>query len=363
MSSSKVDRPRRKRVYNVSKVKTFVRCRQQYYLRYDLPRIELDKRSELVANRPGKGLKKGTWMHALQAAYWLHKTGKGPSWEDVLEELTEEYDELFDEEKEYYGDLPTECEGLFRRYLRYYKDEDEQFQLYRMPNGKPAVEVIIEFPLDKWGIRGIYKGQIDLMVKDLEYGGVWVRDAKWVKTIPSADERMMSPQNIMYVSMLRSLGHDLRGFIYDYGRTKPPAIPYVLQSGMVTTRKNIDTDVLTYVRAIKKQHGKHWRSHARTVYKAKIQELKARETLWFDRQRMPIDGERVENGFNEFIEGCKAIVNRGAPIRSYLYNCKFNCDYHELCVARFQGLDTEHLLKSQFHIEPPRYDRELEEVN
>jgi hypothetical protein len=199
------------------------------------------------------------------------------------------------------------------------------------------------------------------LVRDLEYGGYWIRDAKWMKSIPGPDERMMSPQNIMYAWALRSLGWDIRGFIYDYGRTKPPAVPYILKNGTVTTRRNLDTDVLTYLRAIRKAHGKHWKSHARTIYKAKIKELKAREVLWFDRQRIPLDGPRMENGFKEYLEAVRQIQIRGEPVRNYIYTCKFGCSYHDPCVAAFQGLDIEHLIKSSFHVEPEKY--RVEEVN
>ncbi len=360
-SSSKPAQSNRKPVFNVSRVKTLIRCGRQYYYRYDYPREVFKKRGELVPSHPGLPLSKGSWMHELMRAHWLYTAGMGGGWEAEQQKLTDNFNRQFDEEKEIYGNLPNECDRLFKRYLRFYRADDEVFKIYHMSNGKPAVEVVIEVPLQKWGVDGLFKGKIDLMVHDLEYGGVWVRDAKWVKTIPGPDERMMSPQNIMYVWALRTLGHDIRGFIYDYGRTKPPTEPYILKSGVVTTRKNIDTDVGTYLAAIKKTHGNKWKSYVRTVYREKLRELLARETLWFDRQRIPVEGERVENGFHEFIAGCKSIINRGDPVRNYLYNCKWNCGYHEPCVAEFQGMDIKRLMRSQFVVEPERY--ELEEIN
>jgi hypothetical protein len=332
-----------------------------YSFRYDYPKLVLGKKGELQPNRLPEGLKRGGWMHLLMQAHWLEIAGIGDGWQAKQAELKEEFENLFDEEQEYYGDLPRQCSDLMTRYLRYYHDDDEKFSIVRLPKGNPAVEFVIEVPLKQFGLKGIFKGQVDILVRDLEYGGIWIRDAKWMKSIPSSDERMMSPQNIMYAWALRNLGHDIRGFIYDYGRTKPPATPYILKNGTVTTRKSIDTDVITYLRAIKKAHGKDWKKFAKTVYRPKLKELKAREVLWFDRQRIPLDGARMDNGLREYLVAVGRIQGRGEPIRNYIYNCKFTCSFHEACVSSFQGLDITNLMKKQFHVEPERYT--VEEVN
>lgn len=357
MTSKTSSRPGRQlRNFSVSKVKTAVRCEKQYYFRYIYPKEVLGKKGELVPSHSSLPLKKGSWMHDLLAEHWA-----GRSWEAKHDELSQEFNKLFWEERELFDDLPVVCNQLMRRYLRYHAEDDSKYEVARLPKGKPAIEFVIEFPLEKWGVHGNFKGRIDLLVKDLEYGGYWIRDAKWVKSIPGPDERMMSPQNIMYVAVMRLMGWDLRGFIYDYGRTKEPTVPPILQRGTVTTRKNLDTDVLTYLMQVRNAHGKKWKSYARTVYKTKIEELRGRESLWFRRERIPVDGPRIDEGFAEFIEGCKRIKKRNAYIRNYLYNCKFNCSYHEPCVASFQGMDIERLMKSQFMVEPERYS--LEEVN
>jgi len=321
----------------------------------------MGKRGELQPKRLSEGLKRGGWMHMLMEAHWKSLAGITSGWEERHEELTEEFNGLFDEEKEYYGDLPQQCGSLMTRYLKYYHDDDEKFSIVRLPKGAPAVEFTITVPLKQFGLKGVFKGQVDILVRDHEYGGIWIRDAKWMKSIPGSDERMMSPQNIMYAWALRNLGHDIRGFIYDYGRTKPPAVPYILKNGSVTMRKNIDTDYLTYMRAIRKAHGKKWKQFARTVYKPKLKELKAREVLWFDRQRIPLDGPRMDNGLREYLTAVERIQRRGEPTRNYIYNCKFSCGFHDACVASFQGLDITDLMKKNFIVEPERYT--IEEVN
>lgn len=362
-SSSKAD-PKRPRVaFNQSRVRTFLRCEKAYYFRYDYPTEVLGKPGELHPKMLSQGLRKGGWMHKLMQAYWLESVGQGDGWEALHEKLSAQWNRsMFDEERELYDDLPVECRRLMRRYLHHYRTDDELFSIVRTAKGKPAVEFVVEVPLKRYGLGDhVFKGQIDILVNDLEYGGMWIRDAKWVKSIPGPDERMMSPQNIMYVWALRKLGYDVRGFIYDYGRTKTPAVPYILQNGSVTTRKNIDTDVQSYLRAVKEAHGKSWKSYARTVYKDKLDELRARETLWFRRERIPVEGPRIKTGFDEYIIACLRILARGKPIRNYIYNCKWNCDFHEPCVAEFQGMDIDRLMKTQYRVEKERYG--IEEID
>jgi len=354
-SSSKAKPKSQANAWNQSRVKSYLRCRTQYHYRYD---SHGEPGMELVRKHTELPLKKGTWCHALLEAHWNSVMGVGKGWEKTHKKLTKEFGKLFVEEQERYGDLPGDCERLFRGYLRRWKNEDDQFKVARLANGKPAIEFIVEFPLAKWGIDRPFKGKIDLMVEDLEYGGLWLRDAKWVKTIPGPDERMMSPQNIMYVWVARKMGYDVRGFIYDYGRTKTPAAPYILQNGTVTTRNNIDTTFDVYLKAIKDTHPKEWKKLAKTYYKDKLLTLKARDVLWYHRERIPVEGPRVQNGFREFILAVKEIENRGRPIRSYLYNCVWNCSYHDLCVADFQGLDTKPIIKSRYMLEGERYGTE-----
>jgi hypothetical protein len=48
--------------------------------------------------------------------------------------------------------------------------------------------------------------------------------------------------------------------------------------------------------------------------------------------------------------------------RSYFYNCKFGCDYHELCVGEFTGLHVEPLIKNNYEIVSERYNDPEEDL-
>lgn len=362
--------------FNQSRIKMFRRCQKQYSFRYDYaPRFGGKRGQEMVPKTSKLPLYKGTWMHALQEAHhraWAVDSGFKPKlvypngeielWTDVHARFEEEYDRLFEEEKEDLGTLPEDCYRLFKAYLRFWKHDTTRYRVAPLHDGTPGIEFVVIAALPG-RITGLpFKGRVDLLVEDLEYGGLWDWDAKWVKTVPIADERMMSPQAPMYVYAMREDDYDLRGFVFNYGRSKPPTKPDVLKRGTLSVKQKMDTDYATYLTAIKDLHGDDWKQWASTYYIDKLRVLKDRDRLWFDRQRIPVEDERVERAMAEFmatVADVKHRVKGDAVPRSYFYNCKFGCEYHDLCCSEFQGLDIEPLIKAKFTFEKERYaDRE-----
>ena len=342
--------------FNQSKIKMWRRCQKQYAFRYDYS----PDGKELVPKHAKVQLQRGTWLHALIEAHFREEAGmsmaKG-TWKEVHAQYKAEFDKLFEEERSELGDLPDECYRIFKSYLRFYGDEGDRYVTAKLHDGSPAVEFVLEAELPD---GRTFKGRVDRLVEDTEYGGLWVWDHKWVKTVPDSDERMMSPQSPMYVWGLRSLDYDLRGFLYNYGRTKAPAIPQVLKKpqGAVSQRRNMDTDIATYCKVLKEQYGENWKTMAKTVYREHLQRLKNREVLWFRRERIPVDDALIERCLTEFTASIAQIDNREdhltAP-RSYFYNCKFGCEYHALCVAEFTGLNIDPLIKSRYELIEERY--------
>jgi len=360
-------------VYNQSKVKMWRRCQKQYAFRYDT-----EPGKELVPKVKKRGLTLGGWLHQLVEAHnreWAVQDGFDP--EDVYGEREEEtwvdvhnrnvlaYAQLFDEEKEDLGDIPGDAERIFKAYLRFWKRERDRYRVAALHDGTPGIEFIIEVPLPTLGAGVSFKGRLDILLDDLELGGTWVRDYKWVKTIPTEEERMASPQDKLYVWGMKRLGYDLRGFVYDYGRTKAPAVPRVLQRGRgISKRKNMDTTLEVYVAALKEYYGSDWKIMAKTEYREVIKRLKGRDVLWFRREPMPVDKPARVQAMREFLGSAKQIKRRypaaNAP-RSYFYSCKFNCEYHSPCVAEFQGLNIEPLLKKNYQLVSERYT-EMEDL-
>lgn len=367
--------------YNQSRVKMFRRCQKQYSFRYDYHRFYpglAGKGREMVPKVLKLPLYRGTWMHALQETLhheWADATpftitvgegrqsvkGEVKTWKDTHALLTEAFNSLFDEEKEDLDDLPTDCARLFKDYLRFWEDDRDRYEVAYI-DGRPAIELMIEVSLAEFGLKDAqFKGKIDLIVEDHEYEGLWIWDAKWMKKIPPPDERMMSPQALLYVWGLREMyGLDVRGFVYNYGRTKAPAWPRVLQrpAGMLSTAHKMDTTYSTYLAAIKANHGKHWKKYI-DYYLPKLRELKGREAMWFSRDRIPTEPSRINRALREYISTVSNMQYREDEReyipRSYFYNCKWGCDYHDICAAEFQGHEIEPLIRRSYQFVGERY--------
>jgi len=378
--------------YSQTRIKQFRRCQKQYSYRHDYAQYYGPNANgkvdglEMIPVRKKLPLYRGSWMHALQEALhyqwagveeWQFEFGEGKqklvemvsSWQDVQEILVEQFEGLFEEEQDDLGDLPEETERMFKAYLRFWKEDRDRYEVATLPTGEPAVEFIVQCPLDKFGFQhspGVFKGRLDLVVEDSEYDGLWIWDAKWVRSIPPPDERMMSPQALLYVWALReTYDMDVRGFVFNYGRTKAPVIPRVLQRpyGMLSLASKMDTDYSTYLRTIKSNHGDNWKKYL-DYYIPKLKDLQGREALWFDRARIPVEENRQLAAVREYITTVNDIQSRETRReyvpRSYFYSCKFNCDYHDLCTAEFQGLEIAPLIKANFTFDTDRYTGEAD---
>jgi|SRR5215475_7621973 len=336
---------------NQSKVKMFRRCQKQFAFRYDYS----PDGKELVPKIAKVALTRGTWLHDLTEAFTREEAGYDVDWRDVHQTHVDLFNTYFDEEKEDLGDLPDETYRIFRSYLRFHTKDEDRYITATLDDGEPAIEFIVEAELPD---GNTFKGRIDRMVEDMEYGGLWIWDYKWVKSVPDPDERMMSPQAPMYVWALRELSYDVRGFVYSYGRTKPPTKPQRLQRGGVSQRKNLDTDLATYVGVLKEEYGDDWKRAAKLMYRDTLLRLKDRDVLWFRRERIPVEQERIDRCLTEFLVSVDQIqhrIQRESAPRSYFFNCKFSCEYHEPCVAEFTGLNIEPILKSKFQLVEERY--------
>jgi hypothetical protein len=232
----------------------------------------------------------------------------------------------------------------------------------RCPTGVPAVEFIIEVDLSPFGVEGKFKGRIDLMVVDNEYEGNWIWDAKWMKKIPPPDERMMSPQNPLYVwGVEKTYDIDVRGFVYNYGRSKAPTVPHVLKRGSLSVAKKIDTDQMTYPPS-DQGHPRRRLAEMAPVLQGEAPRSEGaradvvRPSAHPGRDRTSAqDAPRVRG----LSKGYSARETRIDYVpRSYFYNCRFNCEYHGPCVAEYQGLHIEPLIKDGFMFEEERYGKE-----
>jgi len=310
-----------------SEVKLHRKCKMAHNYRYH---------QKLKAIRKKPQLHVGSILHKMLDAYILSKIlknyiGKDP-W-GVLEEYEKKYQDQFEEEKDEYGDIPEICANIFERYLTYWKTDG---LVYLQSEEFVATDLTSN-------IRMI--GYIDKIVKD-ENGLRYLIDHKFVKNIPSAEDRFSELQlwNYFWCYNRWNPSTPLDGIIWDYARTKLPAIPETLKKGGLSQRKNIDTDAATYLRAI------HREGLDPNDYVEMLEHLQGKEDTFFQRVKQPAPSKQlITNIVNDFRSTALMIHHFPTicPREMDPFKCK-TCEFRKLCEAEIRGYDADYIRKTEF---------------
>lgn len=306
-----------------SKINTFRRCEKRYEFKY----IEkLKPRAKSIQ------LERGTWVHSLLEAHY-----KGENWKKVHKAATKEFYNLFEETREELGDLPAECKRIMESYLRYWTEVDQHYvcvdteinEVVTLPNGHELVIII------------------DAVMEDKRTGLLWPWDHKTRKTFENTENMMMDPQLTLYFKGLELLGyHPLGGVTYNEIRTKPPTIPQPLKAGGLSKAKAIDTDVYTYMKAIK-DNDLDPNDYADILRLIAVRQ----KDSFFRRINLPKDPPLVKTMWKDLassIEEIEAAEERGHFPRTFDKSCRYMCDYQSLCLAQLHGADIEPLIKLNY---------------
>lgn len=304
----------REEYYSQSKIKTWRRCHAAYDYRYGQGLI---RRTAPVA------MLRGTVLHAMMEAAILGKDPKVP-----LAGYAESYSKLWGEEAEQYPS-PEELLSLINRYFLHWVDDGLVY------GDRAELTVMTEH-------RGLkFKGIIDAMPDD-QQGRRWLCDHKTHKTLPDENARFADIQTVLYYWAARDTGLKVDGVMWDYLRTKPPAIPEQLKAGGLTKRANIDTDRATYMSRIVELN----------LNPADYADILAKidKNVFFQRVYLPKPSETlITNVVEEFFDTAHEIENSTSKARNLAFNCS-SCTYFQICSAEVRGLDSSYIRKQLFTI-------------
>ncbi len=318
-----------------SEVSSYRRCPKQWEYRY-LKRIK----------RKFKGVRllRGEILHEMLNAYVNSKIIKGYNgndpW-DVLEEYADKFGAYFEEERDMHGDIIGDCGKIFEGYLRKYRKDPLTYE---------ASEVKVELDLSKLGSGAInvtFIGFIDKIARD-EQERRWIVDHKFLKSIPTADDRFAELQLLLYVWAygMENPKDKLDGVCWDYARAKAPTEPEVLKSGELSKRKNLDCDPYTYLKVIRRE-----RLDAKQ-YVDMLELLEGKEDTFFERVFLPKPStDMIIEVVNDFLQTAAEIQAKrdgGRCARSMsTFNCN-TCEFRTLCEAEVRGLDSDFIMKSEY---------------
>ena len=316
-----------------SLIKSFRRC----------PRITLYKHHDGLAPRAlSKPLKRGTWMHELLEAYYL-----GEDWKAVHRTNTERFANLFDEEKDQLGDLPTEIMRLFKSYLWHYHN-DEDWIVHE-----------VEFKLEATLPGGqLWQGKSDMLIENDE--GLWIVDHKTHMVLPSLTQRLLDQQSILYLWAARENNIPVLGFIWNYIRTKGPRPVRTTKLG--TIAKNMgQTDYPTAYLSLAQQFGKEglgpYKPYLRGLQKQRYVSGEMQLSPFFQRHTLVKDEGMIQRALEEASHTADRYVDfdfegRDSVERVPDRSCDW-CSYKNLCTTELIGGNTNNVVRQEFMKQDP----------
>lgn len=315
-----------------SKVQAWRSCNKRY---------EFSVIRNLQAKRKPAQLLRGTILHEmLEARDHGQHAGKlllKQSASEVFLKYDAQYGKLFEEEREFYGEnFMDDIWRIYKGYTRTYKGDDWKVL---------ATEGLVRTQLTP---KIEFEGHYDLRVSHSSRR--WLVDRKTHKVLPTAEERFNNFQLLLYVEAWnREHPKDrVEGIIWDYLRTKAPTIPEVLKSGQLTRRKDLDTDVHTYRKAIRDNELDE------DGYDYYLKELEKRSVdKFYQRVSLPIPSrEMVNTVVQEFTQSAEMMRTAKHFPRNATYTCARRCEFFRLCNAELSGINAKFVEKSDYEQRP-----------
>lgn len=308
-------------ILSFSSIRDWKFCRQAWHYK----RVQ-----KLQRRRKSLPLRRGSIIHDCLELYL-----KGEDWYPVIEKAQAEYDLLMEEEKEYYGNLPEECERIMIGYEEHWANDKyhtiaTELSFGNVKEGQEPFEIV----------PGVFiTGRIDWLFENDR--GIWVGEHKTVgRAIPTEGYRMNELQTAIYIRVCQILGYEPTGVAFDYLLTKPPTVPQLLKNGTLSRNKKIKTDEATYMQAIL-DNGLN-----PDDYLAELEN--ARRNKFYERRYMPKPEGMVDMILSELQIIAKEMEHlKDFPYRLLSRECE-HCEFYTLCQAEMMGLDTHYIRECDF---------------
>lgn len=315
------------KVSSHSLLKTFRRCPKQSEYKYY---------RGLKRRAVSKPLKRGTWAHKLLEVHY-----SGGDWREMHLSLTDQFNELWDEEKEMYGDLPREMARMMRSYLWHYRMDHWRIH---------DVEFVLETTFPD---GSIYRCKIDVLVED--QFGLWLVDHKTHAKLPDLTFRLLDAQSALYLWCALRNKIPVQGFIWNYVRTKPPTIPYITKFGNLSKRR-IDTDYPTAFVALKKagllQENKQL---LRLLQRQQFRPGEPQTSTFFRRDVLEKSVDMIKRVALENYHTAKRyhsydFSRTDAVERVVSRSCTYDCSYTDICALELFGANPASIIKQRYEV-------------
>jgi hypothetical protein len=204
---------------------------------------------------------------------------------------------------------------------------------------------------DEWqGLPVVYAGRIDMLIQD-EHGNYWIVDWKTAAQIRGDDEFLYLDDQIgSYVWALRTLGIDVKGFIYHIQRKAypgPPARNKVRRLGRIySVNQNQPTNYEEYKATVSVEDKE---AYEEGLYDEHLEWLREQGTVFYSRHQIHKTAHEVQE--IEYNIGLEALDMLDPGLRIYPSSGRFSCTscaFRQPCLGKNAGEDYEYTLKTMF---------------
>lgn len=319
-----------------SKVNAWSKCRAFYSFRY------VDFLKPKVKPRP---LKFGSIIHSMIEA---DIKGKNPF--KVLSDIAKKERNLFEAEREMYGEIVQDVKYIMTGYFDYWDGKPEELEYLKI--GKNSAEHLFEIEIAK-GI--LAKGKIDASAKAKKLK--WIVEHKSHKNFPKPEHRWRNLQSVLYGRIHEMMGWGkIDGTVWDYIRSKPPTRPAILKSGEMS-RAALDS-LPQVVEDIIKEN-----KLDRKKYLEVITAQADNRSNWYQRIFTPTSKTIIEPILADFIATSQEMSRLHGKSRTKTFgrHCEW-CTFEKLCAAQLQGHDVEYLMEKEFVKDEKDYHEDFVEI-
>jgi len=280
---------------------------------------------------------------------------KGKDWKKKHAKLLKEFNNLLQEERDIYGDLPEQAYRMMESYLWHYRKEEAEWEVLYVEQ---------TFKVD-FAEGDVFTFKPDLIVRDhsTKAKDIWVVDHKTTKSMPSGEWRIEDLQSTLYPWALREgMDLDVKGFIFNYIRKKSPSIPKINQNGAIS-RAKLDTDYPTMARFLLEYFDVKSVNDLPKDWKSRLRTLKL-ENKFFKRSKIIKDKALIDRQIEEFqytaqeIEAWHEMEEEediDPWVRTMIPSCDWDCDYHDLCIIELMGQDSKFMRRAKY--QPSTYTK------
>jgi hypothetical protein len=347
---------------HVSDIRAFKTCRRQWY--WSSPLGE-----NLEPDKPYAPFFTGRIIHTALELYYRSggKLGLYGATEVAVaieREKMEAAGTLWEEEIELLDEQVSLCYGLMEHYEIWVESKEQSNSIWGDANLEYLdMETNFHVPMltaeGRPSSRVFLGGRFDGIARRRDDGSLWLFESKTTRSIGELQKTLAYDEQAgAYIYAAQQLlGEQVYGVIYNIMRKKVPTKARVLNSGMLSQNKNIDTTLAYYWNQVQDHHPDYNRDELMDMYGDVLNMLHEKGNTFFSRTVI----RRTEREISELSDNLRYVALEMVRPSTRLYpspswtSCTF-CRFKGPCLAVNSGADYESMLDAEFR---QRKDRVL----